>query len=584
MRTHRSTDLSVLRAEVAARLGLADGGQRQRRSSSECRAYLSDAPLARRRRVPALRGELAAALARVPLEVALLRCRYQFSVTAGTLFHSSHLPVWKWFVAVHLMLESPRASRRTSCGGCSAAATRPPGSRRTASAPRCGVTEPSCFATCRGRSGRQAGRRPSPPAPGRPHPRAEHRPRPACAALVAGPHHQLSIKYLPAYIDERRWRSVQPLNPHVFRDTILALLQGEGISYEQLVAAVAGPPAGTDPRRAAAASRPPRARGAAGDASSSASGSPTARGASPRCRRISRRTASTCSGSRCVDHGGGTAVDDFLALGRRPRGRARVARDGGRACSAAGRASTSAIPGWRWRRRARRSARPEHAAEAHRRLVRAALGLVFAEAGLPLHQPRGRLPRRRSPRPPPGSRRGRRPRPVAPHLRPLQRRAPDRRRPRAVGARRATATRCRPAPSPSSRRRPARAGARPRATTRRSSPLELDRLGGALRVGAGTLGCTSRPRGSCGRSRDDPGRARPARPDRRGRDDHPARPSLDCSRASGYEVCGEARDGVEAVELAESLEPDVILMDVKMPRLDGIEAARRILEDRPSRS
>ena len=43
--------------------------------------------------------------------------------------------------------------------------------------------------------------------------------------------------------------------------------------------------------------------------------------------------------------------------------------------------------------------------------------------------------------------------------------------------------------------------------------------------------------------------------------------------SNGFEVCGEARDGVEAVELAESLAPDVILMDIKMPRLDGIEAA-----------
>ena len=50
---------------------------------------------------------------------------------------------------------------------------------------------------------------------------------------------------------------------------------------------------------------------------------------------------------------------------------------------------------------------------------------------------------------------------------------------------------------------------------------------------------------------------------------------------AGYEVVAEARDGEEAVELARQHQPDLALLDVKMPRLDGIEAARRMLEERP---
>jgi AmiR/NasT family two-component response regulator len=50
---------------------------------------------------------------------------------------------------------------------------------------------------------------------------------------------------------------------------------------------------------------------------------------------------------------------------------------------------------------------------------------------------------------------------------------------------------------------------------------------------------------------------------------------------AGFEVCGEARDGEEAVALAREEKPDLAVLDVKMPRLDGIEAARRILAERP---
>ena len=50
----------------------------------------------------------------------------------------------------------------------------------------------------------------------------------------------------------------------------------------------------------------------------------------------------------------------------------------------------------------------------------------------------------------------------------------------------------------------------------------------------------------------------------------------------GFKVIGEAENGAEALELTEKLEPDLLLTDIRMPFISGIELARQVREIRPA--
>lgn len=68
-------------------------------------------------------------------------------------------------------------------------------------------------------------------------------------------------------------------------------------------------------------------------------------------------------------------------------------------------------------------------------------------------------------------------------------------------------------------------------------------------------------------------------------DDHPS--FRRCARAlltaEGFEVVGEAADGASALEAATALDPELILLDIQLPDIDGFEVAKRLLAENPAR-
>jgi transposase-like protein len=81
----------------------------QFRSEDKCRAYLEDLRWPDGPRCPRCGNDSVSRIEkRHQWECNEASCRYQFSVTAGTVFHDSHLPLWKWFLGIYLVGESKK--------------------------------------------------------------------------------------------------------------------------------------------------------------------------------------------------------------------------------------------------------------------------------------------------------------------------------------------------------------------------------------------------------------------------------------------------------------------------------------------
>jgi transposase-like protein len=239
-------------------------------------------------------------------------CRYQFSVTAGTLFHDSHLPLWKWFLAVYLICESKKGisskQLQRTLGVSYKTAWYLSHRIRAAmgeveESPLVGIVEVDETLVGGKRTGVGSGYRENKTvvigavqrggnirlrvipntrkhnvqgfihaavgdkaeaiftdelksyagigdfdtrhetvdhsadeyARGDVHTNSVESVWSLFKRSIVGSYHQLSVKHLPAYLDEMEFRFNNRNNPYLFRDTLLVLLHGETLPYRKLV-------------------------------------------------------------------------------------------------------------------------------------------------------------------------------------------------------------------------------------------------------------------------------------------------------------------------------------------------------------
>jgi transposase-like protein len=76
-------------------------------TDEKCRAYLTELKWPKGVECPRCKSQSVSTIAERD-QYDCNKCRYQFSVTSGTIFHDSHLPIWKWFLTIYLMIESKK--------------------------------------------------------------------------------------------------------------------------------------------------------------------------------------------------------------------------------------------------------------------------------------------------------------------------------------------------------------------------------------------------------------------------------------------------------------------------------------------